>query len=98
MSKFTKSEWNFSYVQRLQDIAEKENGKYLVAKLNGTPTEKELQAISRLLNATPEMYGELYEALQLLKGKSSYENDEFDRQAKSVQELLARIDGEEVEA
>ncbi len=53
------------------------------------------KAIGRLLAAAPEMYGELYEALQLLQGKSSYDGDEFSQQAKSIRELLASIDGKE---
>ena len=52
----------------------------------------------RLIAAAPEMYDELYEALQLCAGHSSYEGDDFDEQAKSIRELLARIDGEQVEA
>ncbi|MBR1437352.1 MAG: hypothetical protein IJ587_02325 [Synergistaceae bacterium] len=53
------------------------------------------EANARLIAAAPEMYDELYEVLQLLKGKSSYDGDEFDQQAKSIQELFARIDGKE---
>ena len=46
-----------------------------------------------LIAAAPEMYDELYDALQLLKGKSSWDGDEFSKQAKSIQDLLERIDG-----
>ena len=56
------------------------------------------EANARLIAAAPEMYDELYEALQLCAGHSSYEGDDFDEQAKSIRELLARIDGEQVEA
>ena len=52
-------------------------------------------AIVRRFLAAPEMYDELYEALQLCEGKSSYGGDEFAKQAKSIRELLARIDGKE---
>ena len=52
-------------------------------------------ADARLIAHAPEMYDELYEALQLLQGKSSYDGDEFSQQAKHIRELLARIDGEE---
>ena len=52
----------------------------------------EWAANARLIAAAPEMYGELYEALQLCEGKSSYDGDEFASQAKSIRELLARID------
>ena len=38
-----------------------------------------------LIAAAPEMYDELYDALQL--------GDEFSKQAKSIQALLERIDG-----
>ena len=49
----------------------------------------------RLRSYAPEMYDELYEALQLCKGKSSYDGDEFGEMAEDIAELLARIDGEE---
>ena len=55
----------------------------------------ETDANGRLIAAAPEMYEELYEALQLIRGHSSYKGDEFDQQARSIQALLARIDGEE---
>ena len=54
-------------------------------------------ANARLIAAAPEMYGELYEALQLCAGHSSYDGDDFSEQAKSIRELLARIDVEEGE-
>ena len=85
MSKFTKSEWNFSYVQRLQDIAEKEDGKYLVVKINGTPTEEELQALSRLLSAAPEMYDTLNLCFNVLYGHYEF------AVAQKIDKLLARI-------
>ena len=47
---------------------------------------------ARLIAAALEMYNELYEVLQLMKGKSNYEGDEFDSQAKSILELFNRID------
>ena len=49
----------------------------------------------RMRDAAPEMYDELYEVLQLLEGKSSWDGDEFSKQAQSIKELLARIDGKE---
>ena len=54
------------------------------------------KAAMRLIEAAPDMYDELYDALQLIKGKSSYEGDEFDVQAKSIRELLNRILGKEI--
>ena len=49
----------------------------------------------RLRSYAPEMYDQLYEALQLCKGMSSYDGDEFGEMAEDIAELLARIDGEE---
>ena len=55
----------------------------------------ETEANARLIAAAPEMYEELYKAMLLFKGISYCEGDMFDEQAVSIQELLARIDGNE---
>lgn len=52
-------------------------------------------ANGRLIAAAPEMYDELYEVLQLLQGKSSYDGDEYSQHAEDIRELLACIDGKE---
>ena len=49
----------------------------------------------RMIAHAQEMYDQLYEALQLCKGMSSYDGDEFGEMAEDIAELLARIDGEE---
>lgn len=67
----------------------------VVAPMQLEPLLEQTVANARLIAAAPEMYDELYEALQLLKGKSLYNGDEFSQQAESIQELLARIDGTE---
>ena len=47
----------------------------------------------RLRSYAPEMYDQLYEVLQLCKGKSSYDGDEFGEMAQDIAELLDTIDG-----
>ena len=99
MSKFTSGEWHIernvhdAYSDVEHELVVPEDwciGKdYIAAVID--PTD------AKLITAAPEMYDELYEALQLLQGKSSYDGDEFSQQAESIRELLARIDGEEAE-
>ena len=74
-------------------------GKWIrnVADILCCEDEDEKKANERLIAAAPEMYEQLYEALQLCEGKSSYDGDEFCEQAKNIRELLERIDGEECE-
>ena len=89
MSEFTKGKWE----------AERVNSPYIIwrvtdsSRYNSVATGIYKEADARLIAAAPEMYDELYEALQLIKGKSCYEGDEFDVQAKSIRELFNRIDG-----
>ncbi len=70
------------------------NGNYYI--LSVRCSEEEMEKTKRLIAAAPEMYEELYEVLQLLKGKTSWDGDEFAWYAKDVAELLARIDGVEL--
>ncbi|MBR1437852.1 MAG: hypothetical protein IJ587_04880 [Synergistaceae bacterium] len=84
MSKFTEGKWRVLYFPEILGIVDEDNDPIQLNEAN-----------ARLIAAAPEMYDELYEVLQLLKGKSSYDGDEFDQQAKSIQELFARIDGKE---
>lgn len=58
----------------------------------------EYKANARLIANAPEMYDELYENLQFFKGNSVDERDEYAKYARSIQALLARIDGEEDQA
>ena len=96
MSKFTRGNWELN--SRTGDISSKGT---LIAKVYGATdynVEKNAEesfANARLITASPEMYDELYEALQLLKGKSSCESDEFARQARSIEEVLVRVEGKE---
>ena len=107
MSKLTSDEWitddfgehvfkRVPFVAELIEIAKTPGWAYLAEKFKLEQDEAiSLQkAIGRLLAAAPEMYGELYEALQLLHGKSCYDGDEFSNQAESIRELLARIEGD----
>ena len=100
MPNFTTGEWKYEeYVPNGVTINGKE---YIIYTGSVNPKEpgKDIalarrEADARLIAAAPEMYDELYEALQLCEGKSSYGGDEFAKQAKSIRELLARIDGKE---
>lgn len=105
MSEFTKGEWKAFYGEKFHTIrqahADDEQGHDYG---NGELIAHVVQwhkghdwANARLIAAAPEMYGELYEALQLMKGKSSYDGDDFSQQAKSIEELLMRIDVKETE-
>ena len=86
MSKFTQGNW---YVEDGYIFAE--TGEYIasVASVCDYTTD---DANARLIAAAPEMYDELYEVLQLLKGLKSYDDDMFDVHAKSIKELFKRID------
>ena len=87
MPKFTPGEWE---AEKIYDASWVVFAKDLpVAECNNN------EANARLIAAAPDMYDELYEALQLCEGKSSYDGDEFAIQAKSIRELLAYIDGKE---
>ena len=103
MAEFTKGKWKAFYGDNFHGIrvahADDEQGHdygngQIIAYVVGWH-DGHSWANARLSAAAPEMYDELYEALQLMKGKSSYEGDEFDLQAKSIQELISRIDGKE---
>ena len=48
---------------------------------------------ARLISVAPEMYEELCEALDFFK-KEAFYSDEAKTYVKSIEELLARIDGE----
>ncbi len=53
---------------------------------------------ARLIATAPEMYDELYEILQFMKGSTSYEGDEYSRFARDIEKLFAWINGEEAHA
>ena len=93
MSEFTKGKWG---IDRNDYSIYSDSEDCCVADLYPVDSNEQLVANARLIAAAPDMYDELYDALQLLKGKSSWDGDEFSQQAKSIQELLSRIDGKEV--
>ncbi len=95
MSRFTEDGWEYSeYVPEGTTL----NGtEYLIKSGVKDIALVATEVNARLIASAPEMYDELYDTLQLLKGKSSYESDEFAIQAKSIEELFARIDKEEAE-
>ena len=108
MSNFTKGTWNTDWkilddgIIRIRSIDNslREPRSEVIAdvyacSLSLEPTDEGLANV-RLLTAAPEMYDELYEVLQLMKGKSSYDEDEFGVEARYIEELLARIDGKQV--
>lgn len=86
MPKFTQGDWTVKH-------GEIKCGNHYIAFLFEYTLE-ETKANGRLIAAAPEMYEELYEVLQLLKGKTSWEGDEFAWYAQDIAELLARIDGQ----
>ena len=93
MSEFTKGKW---IIDRDGSAIFSDSEDCYVAELSPANSDEQVAANARLIAAAPDMYDELYDALQLLKGKSSWDGDEFSQQAKSIQELLSRIDGKEV--
>ena len=94
MSAFTKGNW---YVDNTRVIHSDDDYRSIAYLISDGATKDIDDANARLIAAAPEMYDELYEALQLIKGKSAYDGDEYSWQAKSIQELLERIDGKEAD-
>ena len=70
---------------------------YVAAVADIYNKESKVQENARLIAAAPEMYEELCEALEFFK-KESFYSDEAKTYVKSIEELLARIDGEEINA
>ena len=91
MTAFSKGEWYIDSmgVLHLGDAFDRN----IAVFISSEATKKSNDENARLIVAAPEMYDKLYDALQLMEGKSSYEGDVFDLQAKSIRELLNRIDG-----
>lgn len=87
MSEFTKGKWTYDAKKGFITS----DGYTIITVCY--PETKEAQSIGRLIAAAPDMYDELYDVLQLLMGKTSYDGDEFSQQAKSIQELFDSIDG-----
>ena len=98
MSEFTKGEWDFCETPIHLGKNKNRSLFFLVGSHERAIGFIRHKDDARLIAAAPEMYGELYEALQLLKGKSSYNGDEFSQQAESIQELLARIDSKDAQS
>ena len=70
---------------------------YIPLTRNGSIPQQEAKANARLISTAPEMYELLYEALQELKGYDPIGN-RISTVYPDIEELLARIDGEEAEA
>lgn len=68
------------------------NGKYYI--LSVRCSEEEMEKTKRLIASAPEMYEELCEALEFFK-KEAFYSDEAKTYVKSIEKLIARIDGEE---
>ena len=103
MSKFTQGKWEYDDYGGLvwgaghrMIIAQMRSRSYLFGIL-GLPSWKieEIQnANGRLIAAAPEMYELLYDAMQELKGYDPIGNG-ISTVYPNIEELLARIDGEE---
>ena len=83
MSKFTKGQWRVKYNPIIQGIFDEDNNP---VQLN--------EANARLIAAAPEMY-ELLEDVAWYLEQIADDDDESSKYASSIQELLARIDGED---
>jgi flagellar biosynthesis regulator FlbT len=98
MKSFTQGNWTIDNENGGLSIASKNDDgeifRFMCDMIDDFIPQNEVLANARLIANAPEMYDELYEALQLIKGTSSYEGDMFDQQAKSIQELLDRIDND----
>ena len=93
MSNFTKGQWHYDGGRFVKNDADKIIADMLPV-LDYVDSLEEIAAIARLIATAPEMYDELYKHLQFFKGKVLY----YAEYARSTKELLARIDGEEVQA
>ena len=96
MSKFTKGTWRYDGPMEWAGTANErryeivtEDGEFIIAVVPGN-----IEADARLIAAAPEMYELLYEALQELKGYEPIENM-ISTVYPDIEELLARVDGEE---
>ena len=94
MNKFTGGGWK--YLEWPMSFSDKTEQWYLVGSPEHAIGFIRQEEDAKLIAAAPEMYDELYEVLQLMKGKSSYDEDEFGVEARYIEELLARIDGKQV--
>ena len=95
MSKFTSGEWNVT--DKTFTLDGQSADWHLVYSPEQAVGFIRHEEDAKLIANAPEMYDELYETLQLLQGKSSYDGDEFSQQAESICELLAHIDGTEAD-
>lgn len=94
MSNFTKGKWE---VDRTGFDIEITCGDMYLASMYNLEHLEETEANARLIAAAPEMYDELYEILQFMKGKTLWERDEYALYEKDIEELLERIDGVKTE-
>ena len=97
MSKFTPGPWKTAAPHEYIVYEDKTQAKLFIARDVDGYTEEEQIANARLIAAAPEMYDELYEILQFMQGITFWGRVVYERYAKDIAELLARIDGEKQE-
>ena len=90
MSNFTGTEWICEKNGNGDFFIDSSRGESIGILYNDVP---EVEANARLIAAAPEMYDELYEILQFMRGKTLWERDEYALYEKDIEELLERIDG-----
>ena len=90
MSNFTGTEWICEKNGNGDFFIDSSRGESIGILNNDVP---EVEANARLIAAAPEMYDELYEILQFMRGKTLWERDEYALYEKDIEELLERIDG-----
>ena len=100
MSEFTQGEWELHTnlvrvncaVACVVEIPDDPPYTIAIIPKRAGKTQSECMANGRLIEAAPEMYGLLYEAMQELKGYKPIENG-ISTIWPDIEELLARIDG-----
>ncbi|MBQ7594668.1 MAG: hypothetical protein IJU48_09990 [Synergistaceae bacterium] len=94
-------DWETGYVKAVdfdhREPLENPVAEVYIHDLMGRPDDMDI-ANARLIAVSPDMYDGLYDAMLLMKSKIREDGDEFSKQVKSIQDLLDRIDGKEVQA
>ena len=94
MSNFTGTEWICEENGNGDFFIDSSRGESIGILYNDVP---EVEANARLVSAAPDMYDELYEVLQFMKGKTLWERDEYALYEKDIEKLLTWIDGNDSE-